>query len=184
MATGVREVGEFDLTMEKAAQETGLSLKEFYARVTQSVELAKAMIAFAMRVVFRLVDQIDRNMTGWEVLEPVEVKEGEFEPSIHEFLKEDDGGRVSGETMIGRAKEKKISSGLRHAEAMLRNQERIPVEWRKFVLVFAEVWQGPDGDRRVWCLFWDGKCWCLSHFWLAYGFLSGFRLVASRKVSS
>ncbi|OGZ76229.1 MAG: hypothetical protein A3G45_02325 [Candidatus Staskawiczbacteria bacterium RIFCSPLOWO2_12_FULL_37_15] len=137
---------------------------------------AKALASLA----FRLVG-IERDMTGWELLEPAPAEEGEFEPSIHEFLMDKDGGRCSGEEMVKRAKEQGALTGLRHAEAMLRNQERIPVEWQKYYLVFSEVWQGPGGGRLVWRLSWDGAHWRLVYGWLGCGFVSSYRLVASRK---
>ncbi len=130
-------------------------------------------------LVFRLVSKIDRNMDGWKCVEPVEA-EDEFEPFLNEFLKQGEG-YIGGEEMIKRSKEKGISSGLRHLEAMLRNQEKIPVEWRKYVLVSTEIWQTPDGDRNVWYLYWDGKRWYLSYDWLSHNFNSDYRLVGSRK---
>jgi hypothetical protein len=131
-------------------------------------------------LVFRLVAKIDRDMTGWTCVEPVGAEEGEFEPTLHEFLR---GGMnsINGEEMVRRAKEQDALTGLRHAEAMLRNQERIPVEWRKYYLVFPEVWQNPGGNRYVFCLYWDGWRWCLYYGWLDDGFSSNFRLVGSRK---
>lgn len=133
------------------------------------------------RAVFQLFTKIERGMTGWTLLEPAPAEEGEFELTIHDFLKEADNGCCGGEEMVKRAKEMGALAGLRHAEAVLRNQEKIPVELLKFVLVFAEVWQSPDGDRGVWCLCWDGKRLCLSYSWLRNGFDSHYRLVAPRK---
>jgi len=91
-------------------------------------------------LVFRLVAKIDRDMTGWTCVELVEAEE-EFKPTLHEFLREGENF-VNGEEMVRRAKEQDALTGLRHAEAMLRNQERIPIEWRKHYLVFSEVWRG------------------------------------------
>lgn len=130
---------------------------------------------------FRLVPIIDRDMTNWECVEPVETKETNFEPVLQEFLQKEDNGFIDGESMIKRAKEKGISAGLRHAEAMLRNQERIPVEWQKHCLVFPEVWQGPHRRRYVFCLSWYGNRWGLHYYWLGSGFNSDGWLVASRK---
>jgi hypothetical protein len=134
-------------------------------------------------LVFRLVAKIDRDMKGWECLEPVEAEESEFEPSIHEFLEENDGGSCGCEEMIKRARKDGISSGIRHLEAMLREQEKIPVEWRRFVLVSTEVWQSPDGYRYVWYLCWDGERWSLRYYWLGYDFYSRYRLVRLPQVS-
>jgi hypothetical protein len=157
--------------------------KEFWAGIAHNESLFAKVVAFvveALRVVFTLVADIERNMEGWTCLEPAEAELGEFEPELQEFLKRDENCIV-GEEIVRRAKEKGISSGLRHAEAMLRNQDKIPVEWRKFVLVFPEVWQNPNGYRNVWYLYWDGKQWYLSDGWVSYGFDSYGRLVRPRK---
>ena len=68
---------ETELTLEKAGATT-----EFWTRLAQSLELAKAVISLVMSTVFRLTAKIERNMDNWTCLEPVEA-EGEFEPSIH-----------------------------------------------------------------------------------------------------
>ena len=167
---------ELEVTLNNAG-----ATSEFYVCLTQNLELAKAVVALVMRVVFQLIAKIERDMTGWKLLKAAPAEDGEFEPSIHEFLKKDDRGCCGGDEMVRRAKEKGVLTGLRHAEAMLRNQERIPVEWRKFALVFAEVWQCPDGSRDVWFLGWGGERWSLDYYWLSGDFGSDYRLVASRK---
>lgn len=125
---------------------------------------------------FQVLGAIECDMTGWRCL----TKEGEFEPDLYEFLPEGKNS-VSGEKMIEIAKEKGISSGLKHLEGMLRNQERIPVEWRKFVLVSTEVWQSPEGFRSVWCLCWVGDEWILGYRWTGDKFGTLCRIVSSRK---
>jgi hypothetical protein len=169
------------------AHETALTLEnagataDFWVRLAQNLELAKATVVFVMSSVFRLVAIIDRDMTGWVCSDPVGEKEGDFEPFLQEFLQEEDNGHLGGEEMIRRAKEKGISAGLRHAESMFRNQERIPVEWRKYYLVFPEVWQSPNDHRCVFCLSWDSVHWFLNYRRLAYDFGLHARLVAPRK---
>ena len=166
---------ELEVTLNNAG-----ATQEFYVRLTQNFGLAKAVVALVMNVVFQLLAKIERDMTGWKLLEPVPTEEGGFQPELHEFLAEGES-YCNGEEMVKRAKERGVFTGLRYAEAMLRNQEKIPVEWRKFVLVFAEVWQSPCGNRYVWCLDWDGGRWCLGCGWLSSGFISRCRLVGSRK---
>jgi len=166
---------ETEVTLEKAGATT-----EFWTRLAQNLKLAKATVAFVMGMVFQLVAKIDRNMEGWTCVEPVETGEGEFEPTICEFLREGENS-INGEEMVRCAKEQDALTGLRHAEAMLRNQERIPVEWRKYYLVFPEVWQCPVGNRYVFCLYWDGPRWSLRCRWLGSDFYSSSRLVGSRK---
>lgn len=157
--------------------------KEFWAGIAHNETLFAKVVAFvmeALRVVFTLVANIERNTEGWTCLQPVDAEEGEFEPTLQEFLREGENS-VGGEAMVRRAKEQGALAGLRHAEAMLRNQEKIPVAWREFVLVFSEVWQGPHGSRNVWCLYWPGERWYLGPYWLGFGFDSRYRLVAPRK---
>jgi hypothetical protein len=168
---------ETAITLEKAGATTG-----FWTRLAQNFQLAKVVVALVMNTTFRLISKIERDMTNWQCLEPVNA-EGDFEPSVHEFLAEGENC-CGGEEMIKRAKEKGISSGLRHLEAMLREQEKIPVEWRNFVLVSTEVWRRSRGDRDVWCLYWDGERWALGCIWLNDlndDFSSRYRLVSSCK---
>jgi len=159
--------------------------KDFWAALAHNEQLFARVVALvveALRVVFTLIAKIDRNMKGWECIEPVENKEGEFEPTICEFLREGKNS-IDGEGVVKSAKEQGILTGLRHAEAMLRNQEKIPVEWRKYYLVFPEVWQNPGGDRCVFCLSWGGGRWYLDDYWLDGDFHFDYRLVGSRKLT-
>src|SRR3989338_4120264 len=173
------QVHEAELTLEKAG-----ATPEFWIRLAQNFELAKATVAFVMNSIFQLVAKISCDMTNWKCLEPVEAEEGGFEISAREFIKEDDNGCCGGEEMLKRAKKLGASSGLRHLEAMLREQEKIPVKLRKFVLVSTEVWQSTDGSRLVWCLYWGGERCYLGYRWLEVDFFSFSRLVASRPLSS
>ncbi|MCX6721559.1 MAG: hypothetical protein NT026_03110 [Candidatus Staskawiczbacteria bacterium] len=172
-----------DLGLVHEAVVTGRDVgadKEFWAALAHNKELFGKVVAFvasALKAVFNLVAKIDRDITGWTCVEPAEAEEGEFEPFLQEFLQKGES-HVSGEEMVKRAE---IKTGLHHAEAMLRNQEKIPAEWQKFYLVFTEVWRGPDGSRRVWCLGWGGGRWGLDGYWLDGAFDSSARLVGSRK---
>lgn len=175
MSITLGQAHETEITLEKAG-----ATPEFWKRLAQSIELARAVVAMVMNTVFRLVAKIDRDMTNWECVEPVEAEEGEFEPQIYEFLQSKESC-IDGDKMRERAKEKGISSGISHLEAMLREQEKIPFEWRKYYLVSTEVWQSPHGYRCVWYLcFYDGR-WDLHYYWLAYDFYSDYRLVGARK---
>lgn len=154
--------------------------KEFWSALAHSEELFAKVISFvvkALKVVFTISLDIDRNMDGWKCVEPVEVVEGEFEPELQEFLREGES-YVGGEEMVKRAKDR---TGLRHAEAMLREQDKIPADYRKYVLVFPEVWRDPCSDRGVFCLSWGGGRWVLGYDWLSDGFGSSYRLVRPRK---
>ena len=152
--------------------------KEFWAAIAHNEELFARVVAFVMS--FTLADKIDRDMTDWTCVEPAIAEDGEFEPVLQEFLLPGETS-IGGEEMVGRAKQKGVTSGLRHAEAMLREQAKIPAEFRKYVLVFPEVWRGPGGNRRVWRLCWLGKRWYLFYCWRGNYFNSSDRLVSSRK---
>ena len=157
--------------------------KDFWATLAHSEELFAEVVAFVTeqtRVIFTLTSKIDRDMEGWTCPKPVKAEEDEFEPILCEFLQSGET-RISGEEMIGRAREQKIQTGLRHAEAMLRNQERIPVDWRKYYLVFPESWWYPADRRNVFCLYWVGGCWYLYYRWLGSAFGFDYRFVSSRK---
>jgi hypothetical protein len=157
--------------------------QEFWSALAHREDLFARVVAFvveALRVVFTLVAKIERNMDGWTCVQPVDAEPGEFEPELREFL-EPGEDRVGGEEMVKRAVNKGALAGLRQAEAMLRQQEKIPVEWRQFCLVFAEVWLDPNRSRDVWCLYWDGERWSLRYYWLGHDFGSSDRLVLPRK---
>ena len=157
--------------------------EEFWAGLAHNEGLFARVVAFvaeAMRMIFHRKATIERNMEGWTCLEPATAEECEFEASVHEFLLPKEAS-IGGEEMVKRAKESGISSGLRDAEAMLRQQDKIPSDLRKCVLVFPEVWQSPRGVRNVWYLAWDGDEWYLVYGWLRNDFCSYDRLVGSRK---
>lgn len=157
--------------------------EEFWAALAHREDIfAKvfALVTESLRVIFTLIAKIERDMTGWTCLEPVEAEEGDFEPVLQEFLKD---GEIycDGEDMVKCGRNHGALTGLRHAEAMLRNQERILVEWQKYCLVFTEVWRSPYGSRSVWYLYWHGERWYLHCHRLADDFSSDYRRVASRK---
>jgi hypothetical protein len=133
----------------------------------------------ALKLVFNLASAVDRDMTGWECKEPVK-GEGEFELEFKEFLRKGES-YLDGEDMVKRAKELGVDSGLRHLEAVLREQDKIPVEMRQFCFVSTEVWLDSNGHRGVWFLRWIGDCWVLHYYWLYNRFVFRYRLVAPRK---
>jgi len=133
----------------------------------------------ASSVAFQFVATFDcdRQQDDWELVIDTEAREGLFELELAGFLREEED-HVPGETMLERTE---LGLGQRHAEAMLRRQEAIPQEWRKYVLVFTgTVWGDLAGSRQVPCLGWkDG--WYLYFCWLGGGFASHCRVVRARK---
>lgn len=85
--------------------------------------------------------------------------------------------------MVRRARiELNANSGQEDAEWLLEHQEKIPVELRKYYLVFTgTIWQGSFGYRYVACLDWRGGQWILYFRWLGCDWYSHYRLVSSRK---
>lgn len=141
-----------------------------------------AKVVALLAPVFRLMPVFDRDMTAkkWELLADRSDVQGDFTPELVEFLK-DEEDYVIGEKMI-KGTESEDNAGQRHAEAMLREQEKIPEEWRKYVMVFTKtVWRGPYSYWCVAFLYWYGRRWCLDFDWLENDFYRSYRVVRLRK---
>ncbi len=123
----------------------------------------------------------DKRKEGWMLLENIPRRLNSTIDSVS-FLKWKETS-VNGEEMVRRARvELDANYGQEDAEWVLEHQDKIPVELRKFYLVFpATVWQGVYGCRRVPCLSWDGVRWYLRFGWLDSGWRSRGRLVSPRK---
>jgi hypothetical protein len=117
----------------------------------------------------------DKTKDGWELISDDKTSEGDFEPELMGFLREGESS-VIGATMLERTNEG--AAGQHYAEAMLRNQNAIPVEWRKYMLVFTgTVWRTSGGDCVVPYLFWHGSNWDLHTRWLGHSFDSNYRVI-------
>lgn len=130
-----------------------------------------------------LIPTFDRDMRkeGWTLEKDIEDKEGEFTPELLNVFKEEEQS-ISGEELLKRAEEKDACLGQRHAEAMLRQQQTIPKEWRENYLVFpGTVWVASDGRRFVPYLSWHVCGWHLTGHWLVSHLHRCARLVRSRK---
>jgi len=155
--------------------------QDFWAALAHSEELFQKVVAFVATVptpIFRLVAGFDRDMTKekWELLSDTEAKEGEFKPELVEFFK-DGEDYVVGDEIVKRT-EQESCGGQRAAESMLRDQDKIPEVWRKYVLVFPRtVWRLHYGRRSVPYLGWDGKRWFLYFYWLGHDFDGRCRVV-------
>jgi len=137
-----------------------------------------AGLADALRDTFVLKATIDRDMPGWKCEKPVG-DDGEFEFTLQEFVTKDDNGFVTGDEMLKRGKD--ANSGLRHIEAIIREQDKIPVEMRGFILVSTEVWLAPGRGRYVWYACWVGGAWVLDYGCVGISINSRCRLVVPRK---
>jgi len=133
--------------------------------------------------VFTLKSTFDRDMVreGWRSLEKDHSdKDGEFAVELVDIF----GGKsvLSGSEFERLAKAEKDIGGQRHLESLLREADKIPVEYRNFCLVASEtVWVDSLGYRSVPSLYWDGAGWSLDFGFLGLDFRSGCRLVRPRK---
>ena len=129
------------------------------------------------RAIFNLREEIDRSLSGgWTCKNPIPFKVGPFEPKLVEFLIGEEK-IITGAEMVKRANEMGINTGIRHAEALIREQIIMDKTWNRHVLVFPEVWTGPGGDS-VWCLYGDMKIWQIQYDELIHGFNSDYRFVS------
>ncbi len=125
----------------------------------------------------------DMRKEGWTLLEnqPRRLSSAIIGVS---FLRDSESS-VNGEEMARRALGLDANYGQEDAEWLLEHQDLIPVELRKFYLVFPGTkWQSRDGHRHVPFLFWSGDRWILVFSWLDDGFssfVSFVRLVSPRK---
>jgi len=126
--------------------------------------------------VFHLAPVIIRQMHGWDCADPVERVQGDFRPILHEFLEPGEFS-VTGREVIRRARQRGIKAGLLHAEAMFREQYKIPSFYRGNELIFPEAWRRPDGHWELFCLQWFHGRWELRFKWFGPGFYSSGRLV-------
>jgi hypothetical protein len=126
----------------------------------------------------------DMTKEGWTLLEdvgdpwPISNPPPDFVP----FLRDSDGGYISGEEMATRAVSLNVNFGQRRAEYYLKHQDEIPECFQVCVLVFpGTVWRDRDGNRYVPYLYWFGERWHSSFYRLVYGFRSLCRLVRPRE---
>ena len=123
----------------------------------------------------------DKTRDGWTHEIKAGVQDGEVTLGLVSFIQEGESS-VPGDEMVRLAKENDAMLGQRHAEALLRNQDKIPEEWRDYILVFpGDVWRDPHGRRVVPYLCWYGGRWYLHFCWLESGFYSRGRLLRSYK---
>jgi hypothetical protein len=124
--------------------------------------------------------RFDKTKDEWELIENVAL-EGEPTLTLDTFLLEGES-RMIGHIMLERSKEDVENRGARagqlHAERILEQQDKIPVEWRKFYLVFTgTVWRSPRGVLYVPCLRWYAAGWHLDWYWLGLNCYDYDRLV-------
>lgn len=125
----------------------------------------------------------DMRKEGWKLLQHTPRRlTSVIDLELVLFLKQGENS-VGGEEMVRRARfELDANYGQEDAEWLLKHQEEIPAEFRKFYITFvATVWQDSYGIRHVPCLYWYGKRWILYFHWLVSEGFSNDRLLRPRK---
>ena len=121
-----------------------------------------------------------QNYPDWETIEDVGPVIGEPILELNEFLKKGEDP-IDGKELIKRGKKLGRMAGQSCAEKLLTCQGDIPVEWRKFSLVFlGTIRRLPDrSDLCVAYLYWDDDTqkWYLGFLWLGDLFGVHYRLV-------
>ena len=137
-------------------------------------------------VQFRFTPAFDLNKVndGWTLVSDTKAKKGSFEFNLVDFFQEGEL-EVNGERMVERVKD---GLGQRHAEAMLRKKDVIPIEQQGHVLVFTgTIWSDstpPIGDRYVPCLYFKDDIWKMSFGLLSLEFHRWDRAVVRRSKST
>ena len=100
------------------------------------------------------------------------------------FLRDEDGGRINGQTMQVRAVELKANRGLSDVPALLGEDGKglvtIPAELRgkAYIVLSGTLLRDSDGDLYVAYLFWNGDAWVVNFRWLVNDFKADGRLVS------
>ena len=116
-------------------------------------------------MVVKQLFRFDKTENGWELVEN-NVLWGEPELIIDTFLQDSECYLVD-DTMLELSKtvteEKGPLAGQLYAELMLAQLDQIPVEWRRYRLVFVgTMWRDQDGQLWITCLEWNGVKWRIS----------------------
>jgi len=119
--------------------------------------------------------KIRQNMGRCRCLNPAPAC-ADFEPSIIELPGSEQ--EIEAETIIEIARTRGIASGILHAEAMLREPNKIPTQLEKRTLIFLEVWQTPGhkpdkffiGLKYLDLHMGDGFRWRLANIYFSRGF--------------
>lgn len=104
--------------------------------------------------VFRCISNLEHSMveSGWKLKDDrnIAVDGGvNFTVRLVDIF-EGEEQVISGEELLKRAKEKGANYSQRFAEAMIRRQYLIPIEWRQYCLIFPEThWVDSSGEAYV-----------------------------------
>lgn len=115
--------------------------------------------------------------SDWKKISDVDASDGD-RMDVLPFIKT--GEIVSGAEMIKRAKKMGGLTGSAHCNYLLANQDEIPEDWQKYVLIFAGCQrEDSQGNQFVLYLSFNERenCWRLSFHLLNYALSNRCRLV-------
>lgn len=111
----------------------------------------------------------DKRKNKWILVSDGKSVKDRFNAELVEFLEEKKS--IDGYAMLSRATEIGDCLDQHHAEAILRNSEMIPEDWRRYILVFpGTVWCDHNGYHLVSYLSWNTFGWYLNFYWLDLNF--------------
>lgn len=171
--------------LEEAGLDSELAQKVIASKDNDLAQKLVARLISIVGISFRLVANFDydKRKDGWTLVYDSKVKDGEFTPQLVKFLQNDEH-QITGEETVKRAIELGSCAGQRHAEAMLRNKDKIPAKWAGSLLLFVDtIWQCQDGGHAVPGIYQSREGYSLTFYRLEDGFYQGFRLVRPRKAS-
>lgn len=113
---------------------------------------------------------------------PTEFTVGGCDYELVSFVKKEDGGSVSGDTMVARAGELQAELGEEDGRHILEHQSEIPAALRGKVYLVFPKWRYPGDPRSVAYLDWNDYEWYQSWDWLDDQWSDNDRLVRRRTV--
>jgi hypothetical protein len=88
---------------------------------------------------------------------------------------------IFGHELIKRAVKTKNNFSQRQAEYLLENQDKIPLDWRPFCIIFpGTIWADSANRPSVPYIVYETKGWNLSFYWVNRPFAGVSRLLQSR----
>lgn len=83
---------------------------------------------------------------------------------------------------VGSRKLRGCNWGQRHGEALIRDESKMPSEWRARIIVLpGTVWEDEKGGRFVPCMAYDEGQWLIRFYRLNRGFPADYRLLHLRE---
>jgi len=130
----------------------GATEENFWGPISKSEWLAQKVFALAegwlkeaelSKAIFHLVSVINYDTRGKKCIDPVLANSGVISVELKGILLEKES-YIGGVELIKRAKSMGSLTGLHCAEAMLKEQKKIPAECSNLNLLFPEVWEYSD----------------------------------------